>query len=122
MELVGHMRPQRILQIVTVVLIVGIVVVAGALLRFVFAGGRTDAPRTELERAVVEAEQAVKANPDDPTARVKLAAAYLEQGSGGLALTQARFAVRLQPSDPSPYYVSGWPRTRPATGPARSRR
>lgn len=89
------------------VLIVGILIVSGALLRFVFAGGRPAAPRTELERAVFEASEAVKANPDDATARIKLAAAYLEEHSNGRALEQAQYAVRLDPATPGPYYVLG---------------
>lgn len=101
------MRVQTVLKIVIGVLVVAILIVSGALLRFVFAGGRPEAPRTELERAVFESEQAVKANPNDANARVKLAAAYLEQGSNSQALTQARAAARLNPKDPSPYYVLG---------------
>ncbi|PKQ16064.1 MAG: hypothetical protein CVT67_06405 [Actinobacteria bacterium HGW-Actinobacteria-7] len=101
------MRVQTILKMVMTLLVIGIVVVSGALLWFFFSGGRPAAPRTELERAVFSAEEAVKANPNDPTARIKLAAAYLEQNSNGRALEQAKFAVRLQPSDPSPQYVLG---------------
>ncbi len=53
------------------------------------------------------AEEAVKANPNDPTARIKLAAAYLEMNSAGQALQQAKEAVRLEPKQPDPYYMLG---------------
>ncbi len=87
--------------------IVGIVIVAGLLVRYVVTGGMSDSPRSEAERGVVAAQEAVKANPQDPTARIKLAAAYLEQDSPGLAEEQAKVAVRLAPKDPAAFYILG---------------
>jgi len=40
-------------------------------------------------------------------ARVRLAAAYLEQGSAGQAVEQAQIAMRIEPDDPSAYFVLG---------------
>jgi tetratricopeptide (TPR) repeat protein len=64
-------------------------------------------PRSELDRAVLTDEQAVKADPEDPAARIKLAAAYVERGNTAAAIEQAKIAIRLAPQDPSGYYVLG---------------
>lgn len=101
------MNVQRIVKIAIGVLVVAIVVVSGALLRFVFSGGRPSAPRTELERVVFSSEEAVRANPNDPAARIKLAAAYLEEKNTRGAMDQAKVAVRLQPDKPDAYYMLG---------------
>ena len=100
------MRLETLLKILVTVLVIGTLVVSAALLRFVFAGGK-GTPRTELERAVVAAEEAVKASPNDPDARIKLAAAYYEQGGTAAAAKQAEIAVRLEPKVPDPYYMLG---------------
>ena len=102
------------LKALIVVLAAGLVLVTGALVRFIViqGGPRAGAPRTELERAVFAAAEAVKANPDDPTARVKLAAAYLEQDRVDAALEQARIAVRMAPGDPGGYYALGLAQSR----------
>lgn len=97
-----------LLRLAIVVVAVLIVVALALILRDgVFKGGVTQTPRTELERATVAAEEAVKANPNDGTARIKLAAAYLETGATGQAITQAKIAVRLEPKQPDPYYMLG---------------
>ena len=95
------------LRAIVVVAIVGIVVLAGSLVQFLLSGGPADTPRTSAERAILSAEEAVRANPDDPVARVRLAAAYLEQGSAGQAIEQAQIALRIEPDDPSAYFVLG---------------
>lgn len=99
-------RVIAVLRVLIVVLIVGIVLVGAGLVRQLVAGSK-DVPRTELERAVFAAEEAVRANPNDADARVKLAAAYLEQGSASAALKQAENAMRLAPKDPTAYYIAG---------------
>jgi tetratricopeptide (TPR) repeat protein len=90
-----------------VVLAVALVLLAGLIVRQMIAGQTPGVPRTELERAVFAAEEAVKANPNDAAARVKLAAAYVEEHANTAALEQAKIAVRLAPQDPSGYYVLG---------------
>jgi len=100
-------RLETLLKILIGVLLIGTLIASAALLRFVFAGGKGTTPRTELERAVVAAEQAVAANPNDPDARIKLAAAYFESGSPSAAVQQAQVAVRLEPNKPDPYYMLG---------------
>ena len=100
-------RTSTILRVLVVVLIIGLVVMAGAFVRLIVTGGQPDAPRTELERAVFAAEEAVKANPEDPASRLKLAAAYMEQNSYGLAEEQAEIALRLSPNDPGAFYIIG---------------
>jgi tetratricopeptide (TPR) repeat protein len=100
-------RTSTILRVLMVVLVIGLVVMAGAFVRLIVTGGQPDTPRTELERAVFAAEEAVKANPEDPNARLKLAAAYMEQDSYGLAEEQAEIALRLNPSEAGAFYVIG---------------
>lgn len=95
-----------IMRAVIAVLVIAILVVGGALIRQLLAGN-SGVPRTELERAVFAAEEAVKANPSDPAARVKLASAYLEEGSPAAAIEQAQNAIRLAPKDPTGYYILG---------------
>jgi tetratricopeptide (TPR) repeat protein len=89
----------------TVVLIVGIVAVLFFLVRYFVDTDR--APRTELERAVFAAEEAVRAQPDSAASRIKLASAYLEADAIGSAREQADIAVRLAPADPAAYYILG---------------
>lgn len=98
-------RISLVLRVATVVLVIAIVGVGALMVREI--AFRDPTPRTEAERAVVAAEQAVRANPEDPAARVKLAAAYLEQGATRSAAEQAEIAVRLAPADPAGYYVLG---------------
>ncbi len=98
-------RFQSLLRIATIVIVVAILVMVGLLVRYVIT--TDDTPRTELERAVVAAEESVRADPEDAPARVKLAAAYLESGAMGAAQEQAEIATRLDPNDPSAYYVLG---------------
>ncbi len=100
-------RTLSVLRVLVVVAIVGIVVMAGSLVQFLLSGGPADTPRTSAERAILSAEEAVRANPDDPVARVRLAAAYLEQGSAGQAIEQGQIALRIEPEDPSAYFVLG---------------
>jgi len=96
-----------ILKALIVVLAVALAVVAAALVRFAVVGNRGGTPRTQLERGIVAAEQAVKADPQNAPARVKLAAAYLEGNSVDAALEQARYAVKLAPERPEGYYILG---------------
>ena len=96
-----------LLRVVVVVLLVIIVGLAGAVLWQSVVGASTESPRSELERGVSAAEGAVKANPESSTARVKLAAAYLESKRYGEARDQAEIALRLSPDDPSGFYILG---------------
>lgn len=101
-------RAASIIKILSWLAVAGIVVMLGLLVdHLVFGGGASSAPRTEAERAVFAATEAVEANPEDPAARVKLASAYLEQGAVDAALKQARLAVQMDPADPTAYYVLG---------------
>lgn len=95
------------LRIVTFVLVAAILGVAGLMVRYLVVNAGNSTPRTELERAVFAAEQAVTADPEDPTARIKLASAYLEQGAVAAAREQANIAARLAPNDPAVYYIRG---------------
>lgn len=99
-------RFTQVLRIGIAVLSVALVVLAGLTARHIILQDPTT-PRSELDRAVLSAEQAVKADPEDPAARVKLAAAYLERGNVRDAIDQAKIAVRLAPDDPAAFYVLG---------------
>lgn len=90
-----------------IVVLSGVLVVLAGLTVWHLVSQDQATPRSELDRAVLAAEQAVKSDPEDPTARVKLAAAYLERGNVRDAMEQARIAVRLAPDDPAGYYVLG---------------
>jgi tetratricopeptide (TPR) repeat protein len=96
-----------LLRVVIIVLLVVVVALAGAVLWQSVVGANVDSPRSELERGVAAAEQAVKADPDNPTARVKLAAAYLESKRYGEARDQAEIALRLSPENAAGYYILG---------------
>ena len=98
-------RLMPVMRIVTIVLVIAIGIVLFLTLRHLFTNDRT--PRTQLERAVYAAEDAVRATPEDAAARIKLAAAYLEAGSLVYAREQAEIAVRLAPADPAAYYILG---------------
>jgi tetratricopeptide (TPR) repeat protein len=64
-------------------------------------------PRSEAERAIIVAETAVKADPNDPKARANLAAAYLAAGRYSDALKQADYAIKLNPDEGTGYLVKG---------------
>jgi tetratricopeptide (TPR) repeat protein len=88
-------------------LILGILATGAAIARYALLDDKLDAPRTEAERAVFLATQAVKADPNDAQARVKLAAAYLEMGKVNTAAKEAKIATRLAPDSGQAFYVLG---------------
>lgn len=83
------------------ILIMGVSVVQALVQR----GDKT--PRSATERAIMSAEEAVKVNPNDAKARVRLGAAYLERGDTKKAIEQAEIALRLDPDAPAPHFVLG---------------
>jgi len=94
------------LRALIVLVVIGILVAGVALVQAIVVGD-DGTPRTAAERAIQSAEEAVRANPDDPVARVRLAAAYLEQGSTAKAAEQAELALRLNPEMPDAHFVLG---------------
>jgi tetratricopeptide (TPR) repeat protein len=89
--------------LVTIAIVfVGILVVRAALQA---SANRT--ARTEAERAVLVAEEAVKSDPNDARARANLAAAYLAAGRYSDASKQAEYAIRLNPDEGTGYLVAG---------------
>ncbi len=100
-------RAVPFLKVLIVVLLVALVALTAGLVRYMLFGRDSITPRTELERGILAAEEAVKANPQDQAARVKLAAAYLEARSVGTATQQANIAIRLDPTDPTGFYILG---------------
>ncbi len=102
-----------VLKGVIVVCVVGLIVLAGLFVRFVVVGGLGDnVPRSEVERGVFAAEEAVQANPKNADARIRLAAAYIERNSPRQAIEQAQLAIRLEPKNPAAYYVLGLAQTK----------
>lgn len=95
-----------VLRLLVVVAVVG-VIAAGIAVVQALVDPDSGTPRTAAERAILSAEEAVRANPDDPAARVRLAAAYLEQGSPDLAKEQATLALRINPDFPDAHFVLG---------------
>jgi tetratricopeptide (TPR) repeat protein len=100
-------RAVPLLRILTIVLVVAIVLVAGLILRAALFASTPDVPKTEVQRGIEAAEEAVKANPKDSSARIKLAAAYMGQKAYNAAIEQAQIATRIAPKDPSSFYVLG---------------
>jgi tetratricopeptide (TPR) repeat protein len=100
-------RLELVMRIAIGAVVVGILIIGGLFVRYLIVSGGEQTPRTELERAIVAAEEAVRANPENSNARIKLAAAYLESGAVSAAIEQAQIATRLAPTDPSGFYVLG---------------
>jgi tetratricopeptide (TPR) repeat protein len=100
-------RASTVLRVATIVLIVAIAALGVLLVQFLISNAGNTTPRTELERAVIAAEEAVKANPESAPSRVKLAAAYLENKAVNAARDQALIAIRLAPEQPEGYYILG---------------
>jgi len=96
-----------LLKAITFLLAVGIVVTGIAITRYALFDNKLKAPRTEIERTLFLAVQAVKANPNDPEARVKLAAVYLEMGRVNEAVKEATTATKLAPDDADAFYILG---------------
>ncbi len=88
--------------VVAAVIFVGFLVVNSAINQT-----KNKTPRTEAERAIIVAETAVKADPNDPRARANLAAAYLAAGRYSDALKQAEYARKLNPDEGTAYLVEG---------------
>lgn len=88
--------------------LVAAIVFVGALLVYSIVNQTQDkTPRTEAERAIIVAETAVKADPNDPKARANLAAAYLAAGRYSDALKQAEYAMKLNPDEGTGFLVAG---------------
>ncbi len=100
-------RALPLLRVFAVVLALAVIVLLVALGVSLVTGGTPETPQTEAERSLMAAEQAVKADPENPTARVKLAAAYMSEKRYDDAVEQARNAQRLSPDDPSALYILG---------------
>lgn len=100
-------RAATVLRVVTIVLIVAIAGLGVLLVQYLITNASETTPRSELERAVVAAEEAVRANPESAPSRIKLAAAYLENNANNAAREQATIAMRLDPKDPAGPYILG---------------
>lgn len=92
---------------VILALVVGIVIALGLLGKLAITGTKPTVPRTYAERAYMDAEEAVKANPESPKARVALAKAYIAVGRYGDAIEQASIATRLDRSSTDAYMTLG---------------
>jgi tetratricopeptide (TPR) repeat protein len=103
-------RTTSVLRIVNIALVAAIVVALGAVVVRVI-GTDPASPKTELERASFAAEEAVRANPEDAASRIKLAAAYLERDNAAAAVEQAEIGIRLDPNNPTGYYMLGLAQT-----------
>jgi tetratricopeptide (TPR) repeat protein len=96
-----------LLKAITFILFFAILVTVVSIAKSLLVRDKLVAPRTELERAEYTAVQATKANPNDPKARIKLAAVYLEKGNAGSAIKEALNATRLAPDNAEAFYVLG---------------
>jgi Flp pilus assembly protein TadD len=96
-----------LLKAIAFILFLAILVTLVSIAKSLLVKDKLVAPRTELERAEYTAVQATKANPNDPKARIKLAAVYLEKGNAVSAIKEALNATRLAPDDAEAFYVLG---------------
>ncbi|MBE0447709.1 MAG: tetratricopeptide repeat protein [Actinobacteria bacterium] len=96
-----------LLKAVMFVLVVAILATVTAITRYALFDDKLKAPRTEAERTLFLAVEAVKANPNDAIARIKLAAAYLEVNQVNKAMGEAKIATRLAPKNPEAFYILG---------------
>ncbi|HCG98335.1 MAG TPA: hypothetical protein DE036_00550 [Actinobacteria bacterium] len=96
-----------LLKAITAVLVIAVVGTGGAIIRHVAFDDKDTTPRTESERALLLAVQAVKADPDDSRARIKLAAVYLDIGRINTAVGEAQIATKLAPDDAEAFYILG---------------
>ncbi|MBS3909763.1 MAG: tetratricopeptide repeat protein [Actinobacteria bacterium] len=96
-----------LLKAITAILVLAVVGTGGAIVRHVAFDSKDTTPRTESERALLLAVQAVKVNPNDSRARIKLAAVYLDIGRVNTAVSEARIATKLAPDDAEAFYILG---------------
>jgi superkiller protein 3 len=96
-----------LLKAIVAILVIAVVGTGGAILRHVAFDKKDTTPRTESERALLLAVQAVKADPNDSRARIKLAAVYLDIGRINAAVSEAQIATRLAPDDAEAFYIFG---------------
>lgn len=96
-----------VLKLVTFVLVIAILATVAAITRYAVFADKLNAPRTEIERALLLAVQAVKSNPNDAQARIKLAAVYLEMGRASTAVNEAKTATKLAPDNAEAFYILG---------------
>lgn len=87
--------------------IAAIIVVGGLIIKVAIVGDRPAAPRTYAEKLLWDAEEAVKADPEDSKARIGLARAYLTIGRNADGLKQAEAAVKLGRKSSEAYFVLG---------------
>jgi tetratricopeptide (TPR) repeat protein len=88
------------------VLILGVLVVGGLLVRSVFMP--TEQVTTAAERDLVIYKQRVAAAPNDWKVRVKLAAAYLAAGEPARAITEADRAIAIEERAVDAHLVKGY--------------
>jgi len=96
-----------LLKAIIFVLIMAVLATGAAIVRYTIFDNKLSAPRTEAEKSLQLAVQAVKTNPNDARARIKLAAAYLEVGRVNAALSEAKIAAKLDPDDAEAFLVFG---------------
>ncbi|MHB8842386.1 MAG: tetratricopeptide repeat protein [Candidatus Aquicultor sp.] len=88
-------------------LMIGIVVVLGLLAKTAVVRNAPAVPRTYVERAYVDAEEAVKGDPRNAKARVALAKADIAVGRFNNAIEQASVATRLDRKSMDAYMTLG---------------
>jgi Flp pilus assembly protein TadD len=98
-------RPSLLLRGLFAVLLIAILVIIGLLVRAIFFQPRT--PRTAAERAIFDAEAAVKKDPRKAEARADLGVAYAMSGNYNKAIRELNVALRLEPKRARTYYVLG---------------
>lgn len=98
-------RPSLLVRGLIAVLLIAILVTTGLLVRAVLFQPRT--PRTAAEKAIFDAESAVRKNPRDAKARADLGIAYAMAGNYSKAITELNTSLKLNPKLANTYYVLG---------------
>jgi tetratricopeptide (TPR) repeat protein len=107
MEVVAKRQMTSWLRIAIILLIIGIVIFVGLLVRTVIMSGQEAAPRTAMERELLDARTAVETDPKSGTARLELGRVYAELGKYKEAVTELEEAKKLDPRNREIPYTLG---------------
>lgn len=86
---------------------IALLAIGALLLKELYHAPGARAPRTAAERTLMNAEAAVEADPDNPTARAELAEAFIASGLYESAIEQAKIGLRLDKNSAKCWYALG---------------
>ncbi len=101
----SHLR--RFLYSAAVFEALAVLALCGLLIEQLYFAAKARVPRTAAERALMDAEAAVEADPDSPAARAALAKAYAASGLYESAEEQALIGLQLDKNSAKCWYALG---------------